>query len=187
MRSVALAVALGAIGFLSAGCGGAELRSFRVPSSAMEPTIHCAKPGDGCLGTADDHVLVQAGKPLKRGDIIVFQTPKATVRACGEGGIFLKRIVGLPGETVRQDRRGYIWIRGHNANAWTRLNEPYVSPHARQLDTYQPEHIGHSWHVAANDYFVLGDNRSMSCDSRSWGGVPRANIIGSVVKIIRGS
>ena len=58
MRQVMLALVLFAVGLLAVGCGGADLRSFRVPSSAMEPTIDCAKPGQGCLGAADDHVLV---------------------------------------------------------------------------------------------------------------------------------
>jgi len=177
MRRVALALVLSAVGLLAAGCGGASLRSFRVPSAAMEPTIDCAKPGQGCLGTTDDHVLVQAGKHVKRGDIIVFQTPPRAAVMCGEGGIFVKRIVGLPGETLSEDTHGFISVDGK------RLNEPYVSARARTLDT---SYRDRQWKVAAGDYFAIGDNRSESCDSRAWGGVPRGNVIGPVVKIVRG-
>jgi signal peptidase I len=177
MRWSALAIILAAVGLLAAGCLGAGTRSFRVPSSGMEPTIHCAKPNPGCLGTADDHVLVQVGKDVKRGDIIAFQTPPKATSVCGEGGIFLKRIVGLPGETVSEDGRGFISVDGK------RLSEPYISARARALDTSFHQR---QWKVPAGDYFTIGDNRSESCDSRLWGGVPRHNIIGPVVKITRG-
>jgi signal peptidase I len=177
MRRIALTIVLAAVCLLAAGCLGTGTRSFRVPSSAMEPTIHCAKPGVGCLGTADDHVLVKVGKAVKRGDIIAFQTPPKAANVCGEGGIFLKRIVGLPGETVSEDGRGFISVDGK------RLSEPYISARARALDTFFRQR---QWKVPAGDYFTIGDNRSESCDSRYWGGVPRKNVIGPVVKITRG-
>ena len=56
----------------------------------MEPTLHCAKPAPGCLGTADDRVVVQPGEKLKRGDIVVFRTPPEAAVRCGEGGLFVK-------------------------------------------------------------------------------------------------
>ena len=96
---------------------------------------------------------------------------------CGEGGIFVKRIVGLPGETLSEDTHGFISVDGK------RLNEPYVSARARAFDT---SYRDRQWKVVAGDYFAIGDNRSESCDSRAWGGVPRGNVIGPVVKIVRG-
>jgi signal peptidase I len=195
-------VALVAAGFLitAAGCGGgasnghstnsglsttyvnAPKRIFTIPSSAMEPTLHCAKPAQGCRGTTDDRVVVQPGKRLKRLDIVVFTTPPAAATSCGEGGVFVKRLIGLPGEAVRQDDHGFIWIREPGATKWVKLNEPYVSKSARLFDT---EHFGQSWHVPQGHYFMVGDNRSESCDSRVWGSVPANNVIGPVVKIIR--
>jgi signal peptidase I len=178
MRWSVLALVLSAVGLVAAGCGGAKTQDYRVPSSSMEPTLHCALPGYGCHGATADHVLAQVGKAVKRGDIIVFHTPHAAAYYCGEGGTFIKRVIGLPGETVSEDGQGFISING------TRLAEPYVSAKARSLDT---GHRNKSWKVTAGDYFVLGDNRSQSCDSRLWGGVPSGNIVGPVVKIVRGS
>src|SRR5579862_8801363 len=109
MRKIALICTIVAAGLVLTGCGGST-RSFSIPSASMEPTLHCAKPGFGCRGSAEDHVLVQPGKAVKRGDIIVFQAPPSAARGCGESGTFIKRIVGLPGETVREDAHGFIYV-----------------------------------------------------------------------------
>jgi signal peptidase I len=85
--------------------------------------------------------------------------------------LLLVRLVGLPGETVREDGAGFIWVDGR------RLAEPYVTASARAGDSYR----GRTWHVPQGSYFMLGDNRSGSCDARAWGAVPRANLVGPVV------
>ena len=95
---------------------------------------------------------------------------------CGEGGTFVKRLIGLPGETVHEDDHGFIDINGK------RLTEPYIPRADRGRDS---AFSGKTWHVPKGDYFVMGDNRAASCDSRVWGFVPARNIIGPVVKIIR--
>ena len=159
------------------------LKSYRIPSSAMEPTLNCAKPSFGCLGDSSDHVLAcdicgDLGWSPSRGDIVVFKTPPAALRACGEGGTFVKRVIGLPGETVREGHAGFIWIRGPDSPRWTWLKEPYVSAHARHLDA---GHFGQEWAVPKGRYFMVGDNRSESCDSRQWGSVPAANLIEPLV------
>jgi signal peptidase I len=105
----------------------------------------------------------------------VFETPVAAEQRCGAGGKFIKRIVGLPGEKleirlVRGD--AYVFINGRQ------LNEPYVEAARRQLgSTFGPVR------VPQGEYFVMGDNRAQSCDSREWGAVPRDNFIGPVVAV----
>ena len=149
-------------------------KPYRIPTSSMEPTLHCAKPGAFCEGRFDDRVIANRlaytfGDP-KRGQIVVFTAPKSsrTMRTQDGGSTFVKRIVGLPGELV-SERVGVIYINGK------RLVEPYVEPSRRG-------HESGSWPRVANDhYFVLGDNRVHSCDSRAWGTVPRSSLIGPVM------
>jgi len=143
----------------------------------MEPTLHCAKPASGCLGKTDDRVLVRPRKALERGAIVVFSTPPAAAARCGEGGVFVKRVIGLPGDAVHEDAHGFIDIDGK------RLAEPYLSAPRRLADNLN---FGKTWHVPQGKYFLLGDNRASSCDSRMWGSVPAHNVIGTVVKVIRG-
>jgi len=154
---------------------------YRIPSSSMEPYLNCARPGTGCLGGSSDRVLAcricLTFSAPSRQDVIVFNTPKAAARICGEGGTFVKRLIGLPGETVREDGKSNIWIRGPNSKHFVKLDEPYISPHIRSLDT---GHRNQTWKVPEGDYFFMGDNRSFSCDSRQWGSVPRSDLIGTV-------
>ena len=144
-------------------------KPYRIPSPSMEPTLHCAQPATGCLGRFSDRVianrLVYRFHEPERGDIVVFDTPEAAEASCPSGGTFIKRIVGLPGEVVSM-RNGYVFIDGD------RLSEPYLA------NAYRGRETGTWPRVADRSYFVLGDNRTMSCDSRRWGVVPRGNIIG---------
>jgi signal peptidase I len=145
---------------------------YRIPSSSMEPTLHCARPGDGCEAHFSDRVLAcricyRLSSP-KRADIVVFQTPPLAASRCNGGGTYVKRLIGLPGETW-EERSGYVYINGK------KLNEPYITPQRRDATTIAPIKI------APGHYFMMGDNRSGSCDSRKWGTVPRSNLIGKVV------
>jgi signal peptidase I len=167
---VTIAVAVAFVLAFQAGVA----KPYRVPTSSMETTLHCAKPGDFCEGRFDDRVIANRlayrfGDP-ERGQIVVLTAPGAADR-CGRhdgGSTFVKRIVGLPGELV-SERSGSIYINGE------RLVEPYVDPLRRG-------HESTSWRrVAPDHYFVLGDNRIHSCDSRTWGTVPRSNLIGPVM------
>jgi signal peptidase I len=144
-------------------------KPYRIPSASMEPTLHCAKPASGCKSRVADRVianrLVYRFHAPRRGDIIVFDAPTQVEVACDAGGTFIKRLVGLPGEKVSM-RNGYVFING------VRLDEPYLRP------AYRGRESGDWARIPNGGYFVLGDNRAMSCDSRSWGVVPRDNIIG---------
>ena len=159
---------------------------YRIPSSSMEPTLHCAKPGQGCeaaggLFSGSDRILadrlIYDFEDPKRRQIIVFKTPgtKPVCDTAHAGEVFVKRLIGLPGETVKEDARGYIWIRSANSSTFVKLNESYIEPARRLGDT---SHFNGQWKVPKGEYFFMGDNRDESCDSRDWGPVPRKNIIG---------
>lgn len=148
-------------------------KPYRIPSPSMEPTLHCARPVAYCEARFSDRVianrLAYRVRDPERGDIVVFEAPAAAAR-CGlrdNGSAFVKRIIGLPGEEV-SEREGIVYIDGE------RLVEPYVAPSRRGYESG-------SWpRVARGHYFVLGDNRTRSCDSRTWGTVPRNDLIGPV-------
>jgi signal peptidase I len=143
-------------------------KPYRIPSSSMEPTLHCARPGAWCEGRFNDRVIVNRlayrfGDP-KRGQIVVFKAPAAAATQCGEGGTFVKRLVGLPGDTL-SERGGILSVNGR----------PLPSGWAN--GAAQDTTVGR-WTVPSGSYFFVGDDRPHSCDSRTWGSVPRHNLIG---------
>jgi signal peptidase I len=144
-------------------------KPYRIPSPSMEPTLHCGKPADGCRARVSDRVIanriVYRFQAPERGDIIVFEAPSGVRSACDAGGAFIKRIVGLPGEKVSM-QDGHVFIDG------VPLKEPYLAR------AYRGRESGEWPRSPRGGYFVLGDNRAKSCDSRRWGVVPRENIIG---------
>jgi signal peptidase I len=153
---------------------------YRIPSPSMEPTLHCARPEPYCEAGSSDRVLanrfIYHFHSPRRGDIVVIHAPDAARREC-IGGIFVKRIIGLPGEAW-SERNGVTYIDGR------RLAEPYVAPSRRDGETKTLRDIpplGKLRRIPAQMYLMEGDNRAHSCDSRVWGLVPRANIIGKVV------
>jgi signal peptidase I len=159
-------------------------KPYRIPSPSMEPTLHCARPAAGCLSGTSDRVLVNRlaydfGSP-QRGQIVVFTAPAGANRCePGDAGMtFVKRLIGLPGETVREDDQGFISIRKPGAGTWTKLQEPYLSAQTRLADSAD---FDRTWRVPQGEYFLLGDNRPDSCDSRRWGAVPRSSLIGPVI------
>jgi signal peptidase I len=145
---------------------------FRVPTSSMEPTLHCAHPGIGCTGSLNDRVLVAKivyrFRDPKRFEIAVFHAPARARKLCSEGGTYLKRVIGLPGEQV-SERAGFFYVNGK------KLKEPYLSFYTRDSVTKTWPRLG------LKEYFVMGDNRIGSCDSRTWGGVQRSAFVGPVI------
>jgi len=142
-----------------------------VPSGSMEPTL---LPGDHMLVNKlcydlklpfTDLVLLTTGDP-KRGDVVVFANPT------GHGSDFVKRIVGLPGETIEM-RGKALYVNGRMLeHDWGRY-----TPRSHQGDHFGPFKVPHG------SYFMIGDNRDNSFDSRFWnqgrgGFVPREEIVG---------
>jgi signal peptidase I len=151
-------------------------KPFRIPSASMEPTLHCARPADGCEAAASDRVIAcricyVVGSP-RRGQIVVFQAPPAAATACSAGGTYVKRLIGLPHDTLHENAAGFISVDGRL------LSEPYVTASARAADT---DNRNKTWRVPSGEYFMLGDNRGGSCDSRNWGPVARRALIGPVI------
>lgn len=151
-------------------------RLYVIASPTMEPALHCARPAAGCEGRSADRALALARLvSYDRGDIVTFEPSPRARAACGIGGTFVKRIVGLPGETVVL-RPGagtsLVYIDGR------RLEEPYVSADrdvARKARTFE---------VPRDHYFVLGDDRLRACDSRLFGPVAEDDLTGEVVVIV---
>lgn len=156
------------------------INPYRIPSPSMEPTLHCARPEPDCEASSSDRILanrfIYHFHNPRRGDIVVFHAPPEATREC-IGGIFVKRIIGLPGETWAE-RKGVTYIDGH------RLVETYIPAARRDADTktlLAIPPVGKLKRIPKGMYLMEGDNRAHSCDSRVWGLVPRGNIIGKVV------
>lgn len=104
----------------------------------------------------------------QRGDIVVFGLPQETSRD------LIKRVIGLPGETVKLSGNAVTIINKEHPDGFT-LNEPYLTPENLGGATGMQVTLG------ADQYFVLGDNRRVSADSRLWGTLPRKDIVGRVL------
>jgi signal peptidase I len=135
----------------------------------MEPTIRA-----GQILVVQDY----GSASPQRGDIVVFQAPPEALAQCPPSGdssqtnpVFVKRLIGLPGDTVQIRPDGRVLVDG------TQLNEPYINP-GPNYQEMDPRHLDNG------QYYVLGDNRGDSCDSRSYSPIGRPSIEGKVVSII---
>jgi signal peptidase I len=147
-------------------------RGYRIISAGMETTLHCPRPGVGCTAAAPDWVLVRPYRStaVRRGDIVAFGVPTLARVRCGSGGTYIKRVVGLPGDRVGE-RNGHVIVNG------SKLAEPYVRAENRDFRTIAPVR------VPVGRYYVLGDNRSSSCDSRVWGTVSATDVFGKAIAV----
>ena len=157
---VAVAVALAFV------IQAAVAKPYEIPTESMVPTIQ-----------ANDRIIanrvIYRFRDIERGDIIVFDPPRSASRFCGEAGggniPFVKRVIGLPGDTVQLHEDGPTLVNG------TPLvvdgARPNPSQNGRPMRTFR---------VPAEHIFVLGDNRPDSCDSHQWPDpfVPVDNVIG---------
>lgn len=140
---------------------------FAVPSTAMYPTI---KAGDRIVVNK----LAYEDHGIHRGDIVLLKAPPAEQSRCGGQAVtdLVKRVIGLPGNSISA-HNGRVYVTGKL------LQEPWLPNVSTAYTTdFGPEK------VPPGDYFVMGDDRKISCDSRSWGPVNRSYIVGKVVQII---
>lgn len=130
-------------------------QAFRVQGTSMQPLL-----ADG------ERIIVNKFgyrfHPIERGDVVVFWYPREPQVS------FIKRVIGLPGDVVEL-RRGAVYVNGQ------RLEEDYLAAQYRDTDNYPPTEVKKGY------YFVLGDHRNSSNDSRSWGEVPERYIYGKAV------
>jgi signal peptidase I len=143
-----------------------RLEPFWIPSESMEPTLH------GCAGCDNDRLLVDRLSyhlhAVHRGDVVVFHRPPGLDAA---EKVLIKRVIGLPGETV-SGHDGKVWIGSRS------LEESYVNRACHGTADFSPVT------VPSGRYFVMGDNRCDSADSRVFGAIPGSSIIGRAFLII---
>jgi len=181
---------------------------FKIPSGSMVPTLLV---GDFILVNKFDYGLrlpvintkITQGRPLKRGDVVVFRYPK------DESVDYIKRVIGVPGDVVAyqdkkltingqpvpetrlpdyfdEERIGYANQFEENIDGRKNaiLNNPLVPPYIIGADNYpyrdncQYNDQGVICKVPPGHYYMMGDNRDNSADSRYWGFVPDQNIVG---------
>jgi signal peptidase I len=140
------------------------VKPYRIPSESMAATL---VPRDRVLV---NRVVYRLHEP-RRGDVVVLDSAAV-------GCVLIKRVVGLPGETLSL-RGGAVYIDGR------RLEEPYVArrdgetePTAAFAGTGRPWSLERPYTVPTGHYFLMGDNRVVSDDSRDWGPAPRREIVG---------
>ena len=156
---IALAVAFGVRTFVA--------QTFFVPSTSMYPTL---KAGDRIVVDK----LAFHLHSVDRGDIVVFTTPKAENGRCGGPPVpdLVKRVIGLPNENI-SGKDGKVYITG----------KPLAEPWLPKVKSTFTANFG-PVHVPSGDYFMMGDNRVESCDSRIWGPVSGSSFVGKVDLII---
>jgi signal peptidase I len=175
-------------------------QGYYVPTGSLEPTVI---PGDvlfvhqysyGLHMPLFHNKIYDTGTP-KRGDIALFYWPKDT------SWIYIKRVIGLPGDHIIYKNKtltinGMLIKKSTIGPALTIEpnipNQPVIKqkewlnkiPHLIYTKPYQKEINSYDIHVPKGHYFMMGDNRDESSDSRFWGFVPEANLIGQAKKII---
>ena len=134
------------------------IQSVRVDGESMAPTLH----------NSDRYLLNHLTywvRPPKPEDIVVLKDP--------EGGFAVKRIIAGPGDSV-YFKGGWVYVNGR------KLVEPYLEP---GTPTYADWKRGEELiRCGPNQYFVMGDNRQRSADSRTYGSIPRKSVLGAIIR-----
>ena len=143
-------------------------QTFWIPSASMTPTL-----------AVYDRVVVQKAfftwHDVREGDIVVFSHPP--LDDCpGPGGDLVKRVIGLPGQTIYSSGDS-IYVNGRL------LAEPYLPPDDPFGPSIPDASRQHPYRVPPGEFYLLGDNRADSCDSRYWGPIKGSSIVGKVVLV----
>ena len=147
------------------------IQAFYIPSQSMEPTL---VPGDRVLVNK----LSYDFHPVHTGDIVVFRRPPTDTSS--DVGDLIKRVIGTPGETIYVTKcRVYIdgqeMAQPYLPNGWQNPTSPYCTTWVSGPGT---ANLPNPYTVPSGDYFVMGDNRTNSDDSRYWGPLPGSYIVG---------
>ena len=150
---------------LALGFRAFVVQTYWIPSTSMVPTLQ-----------KDDRILVQKAffnwHDLRQGDIVVFSRPPRD--RCGGDGDLVKRVIALPGQTI-YSAGNTLYVNGRP------LAEPYL-PRVDPLGPAIPDASRqHPFRVPAGEFYMMGDNRQISCDSRYWGPIKGSSIVGQVI------
>lgn len=148
---------------LAVGLRTFVIQTYSIPSGSMIPTLQI---GDRILVDKLSYHLHGVG----RGDIVVFSKPPLEQQNIND---LVKRVIGLPGETI-SEVGGEIYINGK------RLPEPWLQPGVKSVPGPNPVpfNLDKPYKIPQGEYYVMGDNRSDSEDSRYFGPIPRSLIVG---------
>jgi signal peptidase I len=142
-------------------------QSFWIPSASMVPT----------LGVYDRIVVQKAfftWSDVRAGDIVVFSHPPLDHCPGPQRGDLVKRVIALPGQTIYSSGNR-VYVNGRPlAQSYLPPGDPLGPPIASRA---------HPYRVPAGDFYLLGDNRAISCDSRYWGPIRGTTIVGKVVLV----
>src|SRR5258708_742540 len=158
-QTLAISLSVWLLAYLFLGHG------TKIYGSSMEPAFHNEQ------GVFTDTFSYHFSSP-QRGDVIPPHAPPAAGCVSGTGGDFFKRIIGIPGEDVAVHDDAY-YINGQ------KLVESYIPETEQTLSG--PFIDGRTIHLGSNEYFVSGDNREHSSDSRFWGPITQDEIIGKAI------
>ncbi len=142
-------------------------QSFWIPSSSMVPTL-----------AVGDRILVQKAfftwHDVREGDIVVFTHPPLDHCAGPRDGDLVKRVIALPGQTIYSSGNSIYINRRLLAEPYLPRHDPLGPPIASSR---------HPYRVPPAEFYVLGDNRANSCDSRYWGPIKGSTIIGKAILV----